>query len=47
MDSLKDALQYVADMARKNEKTEVLEICGHTYGNKELGVMMWNGRQSR
>lgn len=36
MDSLKDALQYVADMARKNEKTEVLEICGHTYGNKEL-----------
>lgn len=33
---IKEALQYVADLAAKNEKTEVLEICGRTYANKNL-----------
>ena len=33
---IKEALQYVASLAAKNEKTEVLEICGRTYANKDL-----------
>ena len=33
---IKEALQYVAGLAAQNEKTEVLEICGRTYANKDL-----------
>ena len=33
---IKAALQYVAGLAAQNEKTEVLEICGKTYANKDL-----------
>lgn len=33
---IKAALQYVAGLAAQNEKTEVLEICGRTYANKDL-----------
>ena len=33
---IKEALQYVAGLAARNEKTEVLEICGRTYANKDL-----------
>lgn len=33
---IKEALQYVAGLAAQNEKTEVLEICGKTYANKQL-----------
>lgn len=33
---IKEALQYVAGMARENEKAEVINICGKTYANKAL-----------
>ena len=33
---IREALQYVAGLARENEKTEVIEICGKTYANKDL-----------
>ena len=36
MEGLQEALKYVADMARENEKTEVVEICGKTYANRNL-----------
>lgn len=36
MEGLKEALQHVEDLARENEKTEVIEICGKTYANKSL-----------
>ena len=36
MQGLQEALQYVADLARANEKTEVIEICGKTYANRRL-----------
>ncbi len=36
MEGLKEALAYAADLARENEKTEVLEICGRTYANRAL-----------
>lgn len=36
MEGLKEALCYVAGMARENEKTEVVSICGRTYANKDL-----------
>ena len=36
LEGLKDALEHVEDLARENEKTEVVEICGHTYANKAL-----------
>ena len=36
MEGLKEALKYVSDLARENEKTEVLEICGKTYANRDL-----------
>lgn len=36
MEGLKEALAYTADLARENEKTEVVEICGKTYANKRL-----------
>lgn len=36
MEGLKEALQYTANLARENEKTEVLEICGKTYANRDL-----------
>ena len=36
LEGLKDALEHVEDLARENEKTEVVEICGHTYANKTL-----------
>lgn len=34
MEGLKAALEHVEDLARENEKTEVIEICGKTYANK-------------
>ena len=36
LEGLKDALEHVEDLARENEKTEVVEICGQTYANKAL-----------
>lgn len=36
LEGLKDALEHVEGLARENEKTEVIEICGHTYANKSL-----------
>lgn len=36
MEGLKEALQHVEELARDNEKTEVIEICGKTYANKSL-----------
>lgn len=36
MEGLKEALQHVEGLARENEKTEVIEICGRTYANKSL-----------
>lgn len=36
MEGLKEALEHVEELARENEKTEVIEICGHTYANKSL-----------
>lgn len=33
---IKEALQYVCGLARENEKTEVVTICGRTYANKNL-----------
>lgn len=36
MEGIKEALQHVEDLARQNEKTEVIEICGKTYANKDL-----------
>ena len=36
LEGLKDALEHVEGLARENEKTEVIEICGHTYANKNL-----------
>lgn len=36
LEGLKEALEHVEGLARENEKTEVLEICGHTYANKNL-----------
>lgn len=36
LEGLKDALEHVENLARENEKTEVVEICGHTYANKAL-----------
>ena len=36
LEGLKDALEHVEELARENEKTEVVEICGHTYANKAL-----------
>lgn len=36
MEGLKEALQHVEELARENEKTEVIEICGKTYANKKL-----------
>lgn len=36
LEGLKDALEHVEGLARENEKTEVIEICGHTYANKRL-----------
>lgn len=36
MEGLKEALQHVEELARQNEKTEVIEICGKTYANKNL-----------
>ena len=36
MEGLKEALQYVAGMAEENTKTEVVEICGRTYANRNL-----------
>ena len=36
MEGLKEALQYTAELARQNEKTEIVEICGKTYANRSL-----------
>lgn len=36
MEGLKAALEHVEELARENEKTEVIEICGKTYANKSL-----------
>ena len=36
LEGLKAALEHVEGLARENEKTEVIEICGHTYANKSL-----------
>ena len=36
MEGLKEALQYVAGLAEENTKTEVVEICGRTYANRNL-----------
>ena len=36
MEGLKAALEHVEELARDNEKTEVIEICGRTYANKSL-----------
>ena len=47
MEGLKEALQYTANLARENEKTEVLEICGKTYANRNLPGMIRFSKQSR
>ena len=36
MENLKEALQYTAGLALEAEKTEVVEICGKTYANRNL-----------
>lgn len=36
MEMTRDALQYIADLAKSAEATEVKEICGHTYANRNL-----------
>lgn len=36
MEGLREALEHVEELARENEKTEVIEICGKTYANKSL-----------
>ena len=36
MEGLREALEHVEGLARENEKTEVIEICGRTYANKNL-----------
>ena len=36
LEGLKAALEHVEELARENEKTEVIEICGKTYANKSL-----------
>lgn len=36
MEGLREALEHVEQLARDNEKTEVIEICGKTYANKSL-----------
>ena len=36
MEDLKEALQYTAGLALEAEKTEVIEICGKTYANRDL-----------
>lgn len=36
MEGLREALEHVEELARENEKTEVIEICGKTYANKKL-----------
>lgn len=36
MENLKEALQYVADLANAAEKTQVVEICGKTYASRNL-----------
>ena len=36
MENLKEALQYVVDLGNEAEKTEVLEICGKTFANRNL-----------
>lgn len=36
MEDLKQALQYVVGLGNEAEKTEVLEICGKTYANRNL-----------
>ena len=36
LEGLKDTLEHVEELVRENEKTEVVEICGHTYANKAL-----------
>lgn len=36
MEGLREALEHVEGLARENEKTEVIEICGRTYANKSL-----------
>ncbi len=36
MEGLQKALEYVAGLARENEKTEIVEICGKTYANRRL-----------
>ena len=36
MENLKEALQYVVGLGNKAEKTEVVEICGKTYANRNL-----------
>lgn len=36
MENLKEALQYVVNLGNSAEETEVLEICGKTYANRNL-----------
>lgn len=36
MENLKEALEYVSNLATEAESTEVVEICGKTYANKKL-----------
>lgn len=36
MEMTRDALEYIAKLGKKEEATEVLEICGHTYANRNL-----------
>lgn len=36
MEDLKEALQYVVGLGNEAEKTEVVEICGKTYANRDL-----------
>jgi len=36
LEGLKDALQYVVGLGNEAEKTQVTEICGKTYANKNL-----------
>ncbi len=36
MELTRDALEYIAGLGKQEEKTEVVEICGHTYANRNL-----------
>lgn len=36
MESMKEAMEYMVNLGKKADTPQVLEICGKTYGNREL-----------